>query len=567
MKIDRVLLSCVIFGLVGPNFVYANSVEQANRELIRIQQDLQERAKIDREKIIQPMTEPTKLDIKVPQPKAQLEGPCITINEIKVSGVTILALNTINKIINPYNGTCLGAVQIEQIMGDITAAYIQKGYITTRVYLPEQDLKSGFLKINIVEGKVGSIKIKKGAEGTVNLSTAAPFIKGNYLNLKDLEQATDQINRLSSNHATMEVQPGDVVGESIIVFDNKPTRRITGALDQDNHGQKSTGKTQAGLRVNIDNPFKLNDLLSVSYRRSLPFTQNKQDSYSTNLIYAVPFGYQLLSLSASRSNYDSTLSLIGGDLHASGITNNYNLNLERLFWKEGNSQLRANISFTHKDNENFLEDLKLDVSSRKLSILDFGLAYSTYIGDASVRANVSASHGLKALSALNDEENLPNWAPKAQFTKYNYGLSIFKPLNINSYKFSLSSQISGQISQDTLYGSEQFSIGSNYSVRGFNESSLSGDEGFFIKNDFSYDKSIFLNNFNAFTRTFVGVDYGNVKNQFDNKIIGDLTSISLGSSLFIGPWKLDLLVTQPVNYPSYMENPGTSFFFMSSVAL
>ena len=89
----------------------------------------------------------------------------------------------------------------------------------------------------------------------MSLKTAIIGAEGKPLNLRDLEQALDQINKLQSNHATMNIYPGERTGESIAVFDNEPAKRWNGYFSYDNKGQDSTGRNQAALGVGIDNIF------------------------------------------------------------------------------------------------------------------------------------------------------------------------------------------------------------------------------------------------------------------------------------------------------------------------
>lgn len=49
-----------------------------------------------------------------------------------------------------------------------------------------------------------------------------------------------------------------------------------------------------------------------------------------------------------------------------------------------------------------------------------------------------------------------------------------------------------QISKDTLFGSEQFSVGGYYSVRGFRENYISGDHGYYFRNKASFNLGQFL---------------------------------------------------------------------------
>ena len=399
----------------------------------------------------------------------------------------------------------------------------------------------------------------------MSLRTAIIGAEGKPLNLRDLEQALDQINKLQSNNASMNIYPGERTGESIVVFDNAPSKRWNGYFSYDNKGQDSTGRNQAVLGVGIDNIFGLNDLLNLSYNRSLPLEANRQDSFSSSIFYAVPLGYHTLSLNASRSEYDSTLQTQFNQLHSSGETNTYTGRLDSLLYRGFNNQLRANIGLTHKDTAAFLEDVKLDVSSRKLSVLDIGLSYSDMLLAGVVNANAGYSRGLKLFNALEDAENLSAEMPKAQFEKLTYGLSYFKPFQALGQNFSFSSNFAGQYALDTLYGSEQYSIGSLYSVRGFNQSSLSGDSGYSFKNDLNLNKVYSLSNGPLIARHYIGFDYGKVDNKENSSQVGELAGVSAGTAFNFKNVALELIVTQPVLKPNFMKKPDTDFFFSTTV--
>ena len=53
-------------------------------------------------------------------------------------------------------------------------------------------------------------------------------------------------------------------------------------------------------------------------------------------------------------------------------------------------------------------------------------------------------------------------------------------INLN-YTLSFDSQYSW----NTLYGTDQFSIGGEYTIRGFRNENISGDNGYYIRNDLS----------------------------------------------------------------------------------
>lgn len=540
------------------------AVDLANKENDRIQQNIQERQRFEQEQLLQSNKAPTRIEVAAPTISQADGGPCLDINNIQVVGNQLLSNRTIQEITAPYATQCMNARAIEVLMSQITAAYLNKGYVAARVYLPEQDLKTGTLKLQVEEGRLTELKTTERAEGTLSLSTALINVKGKPLNLRDLEQAIDQINRLQSNNATMKIEAGAQPGDSIVIFDNEPSKRISGYLSYDNKGQDSTGENQAALGLSLDNAFGLNDLLSVSYNRSLPFKINRTDSYSGSVMYVLPFGYNTLNLNASRSEYDSTLDTGLSRLISHGETVTYSGKLDRLVYRGLNSQLRINAGLTSKDTEAFLENIKLGVSSRKLSVMDLGLSYSDRLLTGLVNMNVGYSKGLKIFNALEDAENLSDDMPKAQFDKLSYGLSYLKGFNWLGQSFSFSSNLSGQYALDPLYGSEQFSIGSLYSVRGYNQNSLSGDHGFALKNDFTLNKAYEIKGTPIFARHTLGLDYGKVDNKTNSNYVGELSSVSLSTTFNVSNVSLELIATQPIHQEDFMKKQSADFFFSTT---
>jgi hemolysin activation/secretion protein len=142
-----------------------------------------------------------------------------------------------------YAGHCLGVNEITQIMGLVTRDYIERGYVTTRAYLPAQDLHTGTLLIDVVEGVIEQLKQDDGA-ARLPLNTSFPAGAGQLLNLRDLEQGIDQLNRLQSNNATLDIQPGSQPGGSNVVIHNQPSRPVHLFVSYDNQGSVSTGANQ-----------------------------------------------------------------------------------------------------------------------------------------------------------------------------------------------------------------------------------------------------------------------------------------------------------------------------------
>ncbi len=57
-----------------------------------------------------------------------------------------------------YNGTCIGKQGVEVLTKSISQAILSRGYVTTRVLLPQQDLSTGTMRFVLVPGMIGQIR-------------------------------------------------------------------------------------------------------------------------------------------------------------------------------------------------------------------------------------------------------------------------------------------------------------------------------------------------------------------------------------------------------------------------
>ncbi|SFY29717.1 POTRA domain-containing protein, partial [Pseudomonas sp. NFACC47-1] len=147
-------------------------------------------------------------EAKPAQPTAPVDTRCFPIRTIELKGADSLSSAERERLLAPYIGQCLGVPQLNELLKVITDRYIEKGLVTSRAYLPQQDLSDGHLQVLVVEGRLEGLK---GAENSRlsegELAMAFPGKVGDLVNLREIEQMVDQLNRLPSNQAQMELMP------------------------------------------------------------------------------------------------------------------------------------------------------------------------------------------------------------------------------------------------------------------------------------------------------------------------------------------------------------------------
>jgi len=564
----------MLAGMLMPSISFAQTqadIEAAQRQAEIIQRQEQDRLRRDQEEVRRRAERVEGMDTKSLQPKIEVPAigvPCREINDIAINGAPNLSAAVRKSITDEFSGRCLNVGDIERILSEITKNYIDRGYITTRAYLPPQDLSKGRLEILVIEGVVEKIMIDDGNARSISIGNVFPGIEGGLLDLRALEQGIDQINRLASNGAQLDIQPGDKPGMSTVVVHNQPRSPYHFNVSVDNQGLESTGQYQTGVTASADNLLQFNEMLSATHRESTAGDPGSKYSASDSINASIPFGYSTLSLGTSRSRYVSTIRVPSGlDLISSGNSKTDYMRLDRVLYRDQSTRASLAATITTKESKNYLGGQFLAVSSRNLTVFDLDGNLNTGFAGGVLSLDLGYAQGLDAMGALRDADNLPDSAPRAQFSKFKAGFSYSLPFRILDKDASFTSQLTSQKANDTLYGSEQISIGGLYSVRGFVRNTLSGDDGYYWRNEFSLRQPIAIAGETISTRLYAGYDSGEVRNRAANVPQGRLAGMVVGlSANWLGvSW--DFFNTRPLTLPTTMTKESSQTWFRMAYSL
>jgi hemolysin activation/secretion protein len=542
---------------------------EAARQADVLQRQNEERIRRDIEEALPQRTAPA-VTPAVPAPgiDASAIGPaCHQVREIVINGAPNLSASVRSDIVSRYAGRCLGLSDIEQILTEITKDYISRGYITTRAYLPSQDLSKGRLEILVVEGVVGTIELQDGGKRSIRPGLVFPS-EGDLLNLRDFEQGIEQLNRLASNNAQLDIQPGDVPGASRVLILNEPGFPLHASIGADNYGSESTGRNQLALSLVADRLLGLNELMVYAHRRSQPYDAERKASAADSFSFILPLGYSTLSASAARSRYStSVIAPSGLPLRFHGDSDSLNLKLNRVAYRGPAGRVMLGAGLTGKSTNNFLEGELLGVSSRRLTLLDLEASASTRAAGGALTALLDYVRGLSMFGALHDPDGLPADAPRAQFGKLHYEFSWLRPFRAGVIDAEFSTQVVGQRAQDALYGSEQVLIGGIYSVRGFSRNTLSGDNGWYARNEIALRNTLSLAGQPLPLRLYAGLDLGAVSNRAAGNPGGRLKGIALGISGAYRHFSFDLFHARPLSQPDFLPHEGGQTWLRLNISI
>lgn len=507
------------------------------------------------------------VSLLAPVAKAKLqfpeETPCFMIEQVSITGQEALPhWVPVKRLANQAVGHCIGIDGINLLVTDVQNRLISHGWITSRVLVPEQDLSTGTLKLVVLPGKVQKVRFTDDSSQYSTLYTAMPARSGNLLDLRDIEQGLENLQRLPTVQASMEMIPGDGPGETQIVINRQQSRYWHASAWVDNTGSKSTGKNQAGVMLALDNPTSLSDLFYITATRDLSFSSSK-DTTNYSAHYSVPFGYWQFATTASDYEYTQTIAGMNDDIQYRGKSKSLNLQLSNVLYRDATAKTTATYDINLRETRNFVRDTEIENQKRRTTSWKLGLNHRQYIGQSTVTAGASYQHGTRWFGAMPafEETNDPNSreyaTALAKVMQFSASASI--PFQVAKQQLRFETQYLRQISDRQLTPQDQFSIGNRWTVRGFDgERTLSADQGWTLRNTLSWVTPI------PNQELYLGADYGEIGGHGTYRNLGTHLAggaIGLRGAISAANLSYDLSIGTPFSKPDGFKTDPATFAF------
>lgn len=498
------------------------------------------------------------------------EQPCVRIDRIVLEGEGAKgfqwALAAADPREDPASGRCLGTEGINVVMKRVQNAIIARGYVTTRVLSAPQDLNTGTLTLSVVPGRFREAVFSEADARHPVLANALPIRSGGLLNLRDIEQGLENLQRVPTVSADIKIAPADgegaAPGQSDLQIDWKQRSPVRASVTLDDAGSQGTGKLQANATLSLDNPLGLNELFYVSAGRSV-FNGQGKDTSSWTAHYDVPYGYWLFGATASAYDYRQTVVGAYESYDYSGRSGNAEARVDRLLLRNAKTKLGIYGRGWQRTSKNYIDDTEIEVQRRRTSGWELGLTHKQFIGAATLDTTLAYRRGTGAFHALRSPEEMAQaWDPTLPLE----GTSRMKvitadaqfsvPFQLGKQRLRYTAAWRAQWNRTPLSPQDRFAIGGRYTVRGFDgESSLSGERGWSLRNDLSLGMG-------GGQEFYIAADYGRIGGPSAQWQSGrDLAGMALGLR---GGWQQlswDGFVGSALHKPANFPTDYTTFGF------
>lgn len=537
-------------GLLWIGVVHAQSASPSFAE----QQELRERAAREAREREQRQALP---DVSREQPAAATdlhslelpdEEPCFTLQQLQLDGAHLGQFAFLQRYLDRYRGRCVGQQGIALIVRRASDLALAKGYVTTRIGLPEQSLGSGTLRLQLVPGVIRQIRFNAEEVPDSMWKSAFPARPGDVLNLRALEQGLEQLKRVPSQDVNMELVPGEAPGESDVVISIRHGKRWRASVSLDDAGSRATGKQQVGATAWVDNLARVNDLLSIGVS-SDGSADKGRGTHGFNASWSVPLGNWRFSTSTYSSRYKQTIASNADTFASTGTSSNVDLAVERLLVRGQSYRSGIELRVAQRSSHSYVEGVEIEGQRRRTTSVELALLHRQYLGRVQADIRLAHRRGVPWLGGDDDAVGRDDLAPTFRYGLTTLDIGAGGALTSGPRPLAWNTALRYQWSKDTLYGSEFISVGGRYTVNGFDgEVPLGGSRGGYWRNSISWMAHRAI-------APYAGIDIGHIERD-DRQGIGGgtLSGAHLGARGELGGLAWDGFVGVPMSRPAWLKH-------------
>lgn len=512
-------------------------------------------------------------DVRLPRPAVAAdpeasdlptETPCFPIDTFRVDGERTEDFPWIQPHLKRYAGRCIGRAGINLIVQRISAGLVERGYITTRIGFIEQNLVSGVFVLQLVPGVLRAIRYATDATDTPaaifsagSVRSAFPLRPGDLIRLRDIEQGLEQMKRIPSQEVDFKIEPAETPGESDIVVTVKRRRPWRFGISVDDSGSQATGRNQQSLTLSVDNLLGLNDLLSLSANGDAENDATRRGTRGQSVQYSIPWGYWTLSLSESENSYHQRVQGNNQTFVSSGTSASQDVKLQRLISRNPSGKTTVQLRASRRASRSFIDDTEVLVQRITTGTIELSLTHQHFIDKAQLTVTVAHKEGVPLFGGRSDAAGQVAGAATYLYRVETLDIAAQVPFQPGPLPLRWNAAFRGQTSRNTLYATEQISLGGRYTVRGYNgETTLAAERGGYVRSELELPLA------ESGQAAYLAVDAGYVAGPSAQALVGtSLTGAAIGLRGSVHGLSYDAFTGRPLRYPGGFPVVGTTTGF------
>jgi len=400
------------------------------------------------------------------------------INEYRISGAHKLARGKIEAAVYRFLGPGRTRDDVEGARAALETAYHDTGYQTVGVIIPEQEVKHGIVRLQVVERPVGRLRVRGAVYSSpAKLKAMAPSVaEGEVIDFNQVTPDIVALNQSPDRRVTPALHAGREPDTVDVDLEVKETAPVHGSMELNNR----RGPDTTALRLNA--ALSANNLWQLGHGAGFSFQTSPQDTSEVKVYsgyYLARFaGAPGLTLMASGTKQDSNVSTLG-DVAVAGRGDT--AGLHAIFslpsGQDFSHSVNVGIDYKHFLDKVHVGSVTTDIET-PITYYPLQAAYSaTWLGKkATTELNAAVNFNLRSTTGSAGEFGKSRYNADANYVYLHADLTQTRQLGGG---YELVGKVQGQVADQPLINHEQASGGGVGTVRGYLEAEVVGDNAVF----------------------------------------------------------------------------------------
>jgi hemolysin activation/secretion protein len=398
----------------------------------------------------------------------------------RIEGNTVLTRMDVEGAVLPYLGPQRKVSDVEAARLALMKAYHAKGFETVDVRIPEQDVRGGIIRFEVVELKVGRLRVNDSRYfSPEDIKAQLPSLaEGGVPNYKNVASEIAGANKSADRMVTPTLRAGDTPGTVDVDINVEDKLPVHGSFEINDRASNRTKRARIAAGISYGNLFQMGHSLNLQAQVT---PEKPEESWVVSASYVAPIRDTPWTIVGYGVHSDSDVSALGGiNVLGSGDI----FGLRGIYTKiTGEAETaRVHQITAGIDYKSFKEDLVLGSDTGKTPIdyipLTVQYTQSQRTEDFDFDFSVGVNLGLRGLDATDNEFANKRYGAQANWVVLRSDIGYRHKFD-NDWRAG--AKVSMQYAGRPVISNEQFSAGGLDSVRAYYESQDLGDDGISVQ--------------------------------------------------------------------------------------
>ncbi len=405
------------------------------------------------------------------EPGRLVPGLRVFVKRVVITGNKVIPAAELAGITKEYENRIVTSEDLQELRNKLTLAYIKKGYLNSGALLPDQQVKDGVVRFEIIEGKLSQIEItgnqqlKSGYIIDRILLGAGPPLNGNKLQERlQILQQDGLIERINA-----ELSPGTRPGEAVLKANVEEALPYQVGLAFSNRRPPSVGPYLGEIFASNRNLTGRGDTFDIRYGLT-----HGVDDYQIG--YALPLNARDTTLSLRVTETDSqVLETPFDQINIQSRARTYQAGLTQPVWRTINQSISLGLRYEYRENQTSLLGIPFSFTPgvpdghSQVNVIRFSQDWVRRSPEDALALRSTFSNGWTnagpQMASIGPSRHFFSWLGQVQWAKRLYKNN------------QLVVRTDVQYTPNSLMSLEQIALGGMNTVRGYRENQLLRDNG------------------------------------------------------------------------------------------